>query len=123
MKWLTKKEIKRRAKKSYKDALLVSIEHHQQIAQSTRQEFFTAVGAGKVSISAVHCGLCIRTPEDDCGECFLVGCYGDCGADWKAIRKAIDEILTEDSNWSAVVKAEKNMIKILKKELSEKELK
>ena len=47
MRWLTKKEIARRAKKSYKEALLVSIEHHQQIAQSTRKEFFAAVKAEK----------------------------------------------------------------------------
>ncbi len=117
MRWLTKKEIARRAKKSYKEALVVSIEHHQQIAQSTRQEFFTAVGSGKVSISSGHCGLCCRKPSDSCRDCFLKG-FGGCGPDWKDIRNAIGEILTdEDSCWSKVVKAEKNMIKVLKKEL------
>ncbi len=117
MKWLTKKEIARRAKKSYKEALIVSIEHHQQIAQSTRQEFFTAVGAGKVSISSGHCGLCQRTTVVNCGGCFLRISDG-CGYDWKSIRSAIGKILTdEDSCWSKVVKAEKNMIRVLKTEL------
>lgn len=130
MKWLTKAEITRRAKKSYKEALLVSIEHHIQIAQATRKEFFAAVGLGQVSISADHCGICQRM--DTCRDCFLrdcffdVGCGNGCGGNWQEIRKAIDEILIGCSNdyrkpsWLAVVKAEKKMVKRLKRELKKR---
>ena len=117
MKWLTQKEIMKRAKKSYEDALLVSIEHHQQIAKAGRREFFNAVGSGKVSISAKHCGLCRRRTKTTCGDCFLKDYHGCCGDDWKKIKVAIESILIEDGFWPAVIKAEKNMIKILKKEL------
>lgn len=118
MKWLTKSEIARRAKKSYKEALLVSIEHHQQIAKSTRKEFFTAVGLGKVSISSAHCGICQWKAESDCIDCFLgKGGRNGCGAAWEKIHKAIDNILTDGGTWTAVVKAENNMVKILKREL------
>lgn len=123
MKWLTKTEIARRAKKSYKEALLVSIEHHQQIARAIRKEFFEGVGAGKVSISSDHCGVCRAIIKGSkCGDCFLANGRGGCGSDWKRIHTAIDEILIGKINggssyWPAVVKAEKNMIKVLKKEL------
>lgn len=121
MKWLTKSEITKRAKKSYKEALLVSIEHHEQIAKATRREFFEAVGSGKVSISANHCGLCRRREAkgdcDDCGDCFLRFHSRRCGSDWKRIQEAIDAILVKNGYWPAVIKAEKNMIKVLKKEL------
>lgn len=121
MKWLTKAEIARRSKKSYKEALLVSIEHHQQIAQSTRKEFFTAVGENKVSISSDHCGVCLanKAPRKSCGNCFLkhLGYSAGCGAHWKRISSAIHEILTGTGQWSKVVVVEKDMIKVLKKEL------
>lgn len=116
MKWLTKTEIARRAKKSYKEALLVSIEHHQQIAQATRKEFFEGVGANKVAISSRYCGLCSIREKECCGDCFLSR-GGECGYDWKEIRRTIDGILIDNGSWSAVVKAEKDMIKVLKKEL------
>lgn len=118
MKWLTKTEIERRAKKSYKESLLVSIEHHQQIANATCVEFFTAVGRRKVNISSDYCGLCQSMSGDSCKDCLLKETYDNgCGSNWKNINKAIGEILTESGPWSAVVKAEKNMIKVLKKEL------
>jgi len=117
MKWLTKTEIGRRAKKSYKEALLVSIEHHQQIARATRREFFEGVGSGKVSISSSHCGVCQATKGSKCGDCFLFSGRGGCGSDWKRIQKAIDDILTADGLWPTVVKAENKMIKRLEREL------
>jgi len=119
MKWLTKTEITKRAKKSYKEALLVSIEHHQQIAKATRREFFEGVGSGKVSISSNHCGVCRAIKGNKCGECFLTNDSGNsCGSDWQRIHEAIDDILTNNGLWPTVVKAEKNMIKRLKKELA-----
>ena len=120
MKWLTKTEIAERAKKSYKEAILVSIEHHQQIAKATRREFFEGVGSGKVSISSDHCGICRR--EDKCRDCFLTNGRGGCGSDWKRIHIAIDEILVGKIDgsaglWPVVVKAENRMIERLRKEL------
>jgi hypothetical protein len=122
MKWLTKTEIAKRAKKSYKEALIVSIEHHQQIATATRKEFFEGVGAKKVTISSDHCGVCQAQAKEDCEGCFLKKEYGEgCGSHWQKIHKAIDAILIGkprgEPSWATVVIAEKNMIKRLKREL------
>jgi hypothetical protein len=114
MKWLTPKQIERRAQKSMKEALLVSIAHHQQIVSSTLKEFFAGVAADKTSISADFCGLCQRMER--CEDCPLHS-QSDCCEEWRAIRSAITNLFVGDGSWPKVIRDERTMIRRLKEEL------
>ena len=121
IKWLTKSVIKRRSK-TLRGAILVSIEHHQQIADATMLEFFTAVAKHKVAISSPFCGMCINAcGKKDCHpSCFLYSYNSHithCCPEWSSIRTAIDLVFVDSGTWEAVQKAERKMIMRLKREL------
>ena len=60
MKWLTKKQINAAAKKSLRAAWRMSIEHWIQMCSVDEEEYDKASVHGRVSMSDVHCALCVR---------------------------------------------------------------
>lgn len=116
IKWLQKNVIERRSE-TVKGAIKVSIEHHQQIADATMLEFFTAVAKGRTSISADHCGLCQH--YDKCKNGCCLGSYLSCCEEWRTIRDTISGLfVNRNSKWQDVQKAERKMVRRLKRELN-----
>ncbi len=113
--WIQKNIIEKRSR-TLRGALLVSIEHHEQIVNSTMLEFFTAVAKKRTAVSSNFCGLCFHQGKANCLGCCLSS-IGDCCQEWRDIRRAIVDIFTMDDTWLKVQKAEKKMIRRLKREL------
>jgi len=60
MKWLTKAEVKREAKKGEIPAIKCSLKHWDQISSATRQELIRKLRSGKRLITGDSCALCQR---------------------------------------------------------------
>lgn len=115
--WLTKEEVKRRALISPKEALEVSIEHHQQMFETAVPELCAALKARVVNMSSEYCGLCYRyakTPE----KCPLKGmlcngfvCYGA----WIAANTALSMVnIGKKPTWETWYEAERILLEKLK---------
>lgn len=87
MKWLTQKEIKERSKTA-EGALDVSIEHHEQVHEAGRNEYFRAKKKGFVDVHGGYCGLCQHFKHDH-KSCLLFEDYVDestncaCCKEWR----------------------------------------
>lgn len=108
MKFLTKKQVEKAAKKGHIAAAKCSWEHHNQLATCTEEELrkkIVRLGKYDNILYCAYCALCkLNSKQRFCGKCRL-GFSGECCDKWLNEVDAFNKWYSNDVSFSTFQKA------------------